>query len=52
MKVGDLVYDIGVRKKGLILEVINSVVPYRILYEDGSVDIACDHDLEILDEAR
>lgn len=48
MKAGVLVYDHGIRKMGLILEVINSVVPFRILYEDGTVDIACGHELEVL----
>lgn len=46
MKTGDLVYDKGLGMKGLIIEIIPSVVPYRVLYENGSIDIACAHDLE------
>ena len=49
MKVGDLVYDRGLRMKGLIIEIIDSVVPYRVFYENGYTDIACDHDLEAID---
>lgn len=49
MKVGDLVYDKGIKMNGLIIEVIDSVVPYRVLYEDGHIDIAADHDLEAID---
>jgi len=49
MKVGDLVYDCGLGMRGLIIEKIESVVPYRVFYEDGHVDIACAHDLEIVD---
>ena len=48
MKVGDLVYDLGINMRGLIIEKIDSVVPYRILYEDGHIDIACNHDLEVI----
>lgn len=48
MKVGDLVYDSGIEMRGIIVEKINSVVPWRILYFDGSIDIACDHDLEVI----
>ncbi len=48
MKVGDLVYDSGVDMNGIIIEKVNSVVPWRILYSDGSIDIACDHDLEVI----
>ena len=49
MKIGSLVYDSGIDMRGLIIEIIPSVVPYRIFYEDGSVDIACAHDLEVID---
>ncbi len=49
MKVGDLVYDSGIDMNGIIIEKIASVVPWRILYSDGSIDIACDHDLELID---
>ena len=49
VKVGDLVYDKGIKMNGLIIEVIDSVVPYRVLYEDGHIDIAADHDLEAID---
>ena len=49
MRIGDLVYDKGLKQKGLVIEVINSVVPYRVFYEDGHIDIACDHDLELID---
>ena len=49
MKVGDLVYDRGLKMKGLIVEIIDSVVPYRVFYENGVTDIACDHDLEVID---
>ena len=49
IKIGDLVYDKGLKQKGLVIEVINSVVPYRVFYEDGHIDIACDHDLELID---
>ncbi len=48
MKVGDLVYDLGLGMRGLIIEELESVVPYRVLYEDGHVDIACEHDLELI----
>ncbi len=49
MTVGDLVYDSGLKMNGLIVEVIDSVVPFRVLYEDGHIDIACAHDLESID---
>ena len=49
MKVGDLVYDKGIQMRGLIIEIIDSVVPFRVFYEDGHVDIACSHDLELVD---
>lgn len=49
MKVGDLVYDATLQMSGIVVEVINSVVPYRVLYQDGHIDIACDHDLEHID---
>ncbi len=48
MKVGDLVHDLGIGMNGIIIEKIDSVVPWRILYADGSVDIACAHDLEVI----
>ena len=48
MRVGDLVYDQGLKMRGLIIDHINSVVPYRVLYEDGHIDLACDHDLEVI----
>ena len=48
MKIGDLVYDTGLGRHGLIIEVIRSVVPYRVFYDDGSVDFAADHDLELI----
>ena len=48
MKVGDLVYDHGIEMRGLIIEEIDSVVPYRVFYEDGHIDIACAHDLELI----
>ena len=46
MKLGGLVYDSGLKMRGLVVEILNSVVPYRVLYEDGHIDIACSHDLE------
>ncbi len=49
MKVGDLVYDKGLNMKGLIIEVVESVVPYRVFYENGSIDIAAYHDLDLID---
>ena len=49
MRTGDLVYDVGLRMRGLVIEVIDSVVPFRVLYEDGHIDIACEHDLELID---
>ncbi len=49
MKVGDLVYDISLKMNGIIIEVIDSVVPFRVLYADGHIDIACAHDLEAID---
>ncbi len=52
LKIGDLVYDHGISQQGIIIEIIESVVPYRVFYEDGHVDIATEHDLEILNEAR
>lgn len=48
MKVGDLVYDRGISQRGIIFEIIESVVPYRVLYEDGHIDIAAKHDLEVI----
>ena len=48
MKVGDLVYDHGLEMRGIIVEKIKSVVPFRVLYENGRIDIACDHDLELV----
>lgn len=48
MKVGDLVYDSGIKMNGIIIEKIDSVVPYRVLYNDGHIDIACEHDLEVI----
>ena len=48
MNVGDLVYDKGLQMKGLIIDTIDSVVPFRVLYEDGHIDIACTHDLELI----
>ena len=48
IQIGDLVYDSGIDLNGIVIEKINSVVPWRILYSDGSIDIACDHDLEII----
>ena len=48
MKIGDLVYDGWINRYGLIIEVRESVVPYRVFYDDGSVDFAADHDLEII----
>ena len=52
MEIGDLVYDSGIQMRGIIIEKIHSVVPWRILYFDGSIDIACDHDLEVINESR
>ena len=49
MKVGDLVYDKGLDQKGLIIDIVNSFVPYSVLYEDGHIDMACKHDLELID---
>ena len=49
IKIGDLVFDKGLKQKGLVIEVLNSVVPYRVFYDDGHIDIACDHDLELID---
>jgi hypothetical protein len=48
MIIGDLVYDKGLDQKGIIIDVVKSVVPYRVLYEDGHIDIACAHDLEVI----
>ena len=48
IQVGDLVYDSGIDMSGIVIEKIKSVVPWRILYTDGSIDIACDHDLEVI----
>ncbi len=48
MKVGDLVYDSGIDMRGIIIEKSHSVVPWRILYFDGSIDIAFDHDLKVI----
>lgn len=49
MKVGDVVYDAGLKMNGIIIEIIDSVVPFRVLYSDGHIDIACAHDLEVID---
>ena len=48
MKIGDMVYDSGIEMSGIIIEKISSCVPWLILYYDGSIDIACDHDLEVI----
>jgi hypothetical protein len=48
MKTGDLVYDKGLNMSGIVINIIDSVVPYRVLYEDGHTDIACAHDLEVI----
>ncbi len=48
MKIGDLVYDCGLGMIGLVIEKTMSVVPYRVFYEDGHVDIASAHDLKII----
>ena len=45
MKIGDLVYDPSLCKYGIIFARVESVVPWRVFYEDGEVDLACDHDL-------
>ena len=47
-KVGDLVFDLGIKMNGIIIEKIHSVVPWRVFYENGKIDIACDHDLELI----
>ena len=52
MKVGDLVYDYGLRMTGIIIERIDSVVPWRVFYENGHIDIACDHDMEVLENGE
>ena len=46
MELGDLVYDSVLKMRGLVIEILNSAVPYRVLYEDGQIDFACSHDLE------
>lgn len=49
IKVGDLVLDRSLNLKGIVIEEINSVVPFRVFYENGNIDIAGDWDLEIID---
>lgn len=48
MKIGDLVYDGYFNQYGLIIEVRESVVPYKVFYDNGVVDIAAYHDLELI----
>ena len=52
IEIGDLVYDYGISQRGIVIEIIESVVPYRVLYEDSHIDIATKYDLEIIGEDR
>ena len=51
MKVGDLIFF----RKGVGI-IVEQLIPedegYRILWEDGSLNLAYEHDLEVVNESR
>jgi len=68
MKVGDLIYDHGLGRSAIVLEVLEERPPeihkafvarksgriyyYRVLYDDGIIDSVCDYEVEPVDESR
>ena len=66
MEVGDLVYDHGLGRSAIVLEVLKerpseiheafvarqhgSVCYYRVLYDDGIIDSICDYEVEPINE--
>ena len=68
MKVGDLVYDHGLGRSAIVLEVLKErpseihkafvdahhgvVCYYRVLYDDGIIDAICDYEVEPISESR
>ena len=66
MKVGDLVYDHGLGRSAIVLEVLKErpseiheafvarhhgpVCYYRVLYDDGIIDSICDYEVEPISE--
>lgn len=54
MKVGDLVYDLSLGQRGIIVETKKWLMSYKedpafehtILYEDGEIDTAYENELE------
>ena len=68
MKIGDLVYDHGLGRSAIVLEVLKERPPeihevfvahkhgnicyYRVLYNDGIIDSICDYEVEPINESR
>ena len=68
MKVGDLIYDHGLGRSAIILEILEErpseihkafvthnsgrVYYYRVLYDDGIIDSVCDYEVEPVNEGR
>lgn len=46
--IGDFVFDKTLNRSGLIIDIVESLVPYRVYYSDGKIDICCAHDIEVL----
>ena len=60
MKPGDLVFDISLGQRGIIVETVawsgTDLYPveyeHTILYEDGDIDAAYENELEVINENR
>ena len=55
MKINDLIYDASLGMTGVIIGKINNIIDipsWKVLYEDDSIDVASNDELEVISESR
>ena len=65
MKNGDLIFDHDLGRSGIVLDVLDTrpeevhisyaqagEVYYRVMYDDGVIDVVIDYEVELISESR